>query len=538
MATAPVLSAGTATVPRLRLPRLQLSDNILAAPLVPASLALTTGIILDRYAGLPAPISLVALVAALCAAAVAVAGKQTALFVLYFALAAAAGGAAYHHWYRGVYPPDDIGEFATAEPRPVKLRAFLVEEPTVVLHPKNDCLQSFARQDPAVTVFEVFQVHDGRQWIPVSGRAASWVVPDNLKGLHVGDRVEVVGRLVRPQPPGNPGEMDYASYYQDQRIRALVTVDKTPDGVAMLTRGWALSPSRVFPVLRGACKRALQDALPNEQAPIAVALLLGDGSLMTGRDWEKYLRTGVIHVLAISGQHLVVLAAFLWLVLRPLGVRRRRCAWFVGLFLLSYSLMTGGRPPVMRSAVGVCVVCLGMILRHVVMPANSFALAWISVALLNPTDLFTGGCLLSFLSVAVLYWGTGPWLRSYRQDPVERLADQSRPAWQRGLLWLLRVVGVAYGVTIVVWLAVAPLVAAWYHLVSPIGIVIGPPTVVLTSLALITGFLTLLSATVCPPLVPLFAYPTSWALAGCEGLVRFAEESLPGYWYVSDVPAW
>src|SRR5262249_43195668 len=149
---------------------------------------------------------------------------------------------------------------------------------------------------------------------------------------------------------------------------------------------------------------------------------------------EKYIRTGVIHVLAISGQHLVVLAAFLWVLLRVLGVRRRQGACFVALFLLTYALLTGGRPPVMRSAVTVCVVCGGLILRRPVLPANSFALAWIVVALLNPTDLFNAGCQLSFLSVAVLCWGAGRWFRETSEtDPLQRLIDETQPTWRKVL---------------------------------------------------------------------------------------------------------
>src|SRR5262249_53163410 len=96
---------------------------------------------------------------------------------------------------------------------------------------------------------------------------------------------------------------------------------------------------------RAWAQRTLEQALPAEQSGVAVALLLGEGSTMTSDDWDKYIRTGVIHVLAISGQHLVVLAGALWWTLRLLGVRRRQGAIFVALFLLAYALMTGGRPP-------------------------------------------------------------------------------------------------------------------------------------------------------------------------------------------------
>src|SRR5262249_25149184 len=71
-----------------------------------------------------------------------------------------------------------------------------------------------------------------------------------------------------------------------------------------------------------------------------------------------------------------------------------------------------------------------------------------------------------------------------------------------------------------------------------VGIILGPPLVLLTSIALVAGFVLLLTAAVCPPLVPLFALPTRWSLAGCEYLVR-ATDAVPGsHWYVGDIPDW
>src|SRR5262249_20703497 len=146
---------------------------------------------------------------------------------------------------------------------------------------------------------------------------------------------------------------------------------------------WQWSLTGRLRVIRANGQRVLSENLPKEQRGVAMALLLGEGSTMTKEDWEKYKRTGVIHVLAISGQHLVVLAEFLWVVLQVCKARRQRGSWFVALFLLAYALLTGGRPPVMRSAVMVCVMCIGLSLRRPILPANSFALAWIVVALLN-----------------------------------------------------------------------------------------------------------------------------------------------------------
>ena len=516
--------------------RYRSAPNVWQAPLVPAALLATAGVVADRYASIPLRVSLLAAAVSLAAWLILRWNKPAGLPLLYLAAAVAALGAAYHHGWRDHYPADDIGSLATPEPRPVVLQAVVGEEPIVNRQVHNDPLRSMERPDAMVAVLEVSRVRQGLDWRPASGRARL-TVQGLLPGLHVGDEVEVTGRLAAPQGPANPGEFDYASFLRDQRIRAVVEVRKTAEGVCRLSQGWPRSFFGWLGALRAWGQATLQGALPEQSSGVAMALLLGEGSTMTHADWEKYQRTGVIHVLAISGQHLVVLAAFLWGVLRALRIRRRRGALGVALFLLGYSLLTGGRPPVMRSAVMVCAYCGGMLLGRPAIAANAFALGWLVVALLNPTDLFNTGCQLSFLAVAVLYWAAGSWLRA-PTDPLDRLIDESRPRWQRLVRHLARQVALSYLVTLMVWLAVAPLVAARYHNVSPVALLIGPPVVVLTSVALLAGFLLLLAAVVCPPLVPVPAAVTHWSLAGCELLVDTADSWPPGHWYVSDLSEW
>jgi competence protein ComEC len=54
--------------------------------------------------------------------------------------------------------------------------------------------------------------------------------------------------------------------------------------------------------------------------------------------------------------------------------------------------------------VQVAAVCGGLVLRRTVLPANAFALAWLTGLAFQPTDVADAGCLLSFLCVAVLTW--------------------------------------------------------------------------------------------------------------------------------------
>src|SRR5262249_991785 len=180
------------------------------------------------------------------------------------------------------------------------------------------------------------------------------------------------------------------------RSTAELHTRRSGDGVIRLEEGWRASLFGWLAMARGWGTRALRDSLPPDQASVAAALLLGDGTAMDRSEWDGYVRTGVVHVLAISGQHLVGLAGFGWLGVRVFAVRRRNAAWIVAGVMIGYTLLTGARPSAVQAAVMVCVFCGGLVLRRPVIPANAFALAWLVVVILNPTDPFTAGCQLSF----------------------------------------------------------------------------------------------------------------------------------------------
>jgi competence protein ComEC len=510
------------------------------------ALFVTAGIVADRYFSIPLLFSMLTTVGSLVVWLGLCRSTKSGLPLLYLWIAGAGLGAASHHAYREGFSADDIGRFATADPRPVRLRGAIVKEPNVLRQAHDDPLRSqvlnvapemIDQFDPTLAVLEATQLSQDEDWFPVSGRVRL-IVTGLLPELHAGDEIEVVGRLTAPSGPANPGELDYASFLKDQRIRAVLAVRKTADGVIVLARKWPRSIGGWLGYVRSWAQHVLQDKLPKKTAAVATALLLGEGSTMTQADWEKYIRTAVIHVLAISGQHLVILAGFLWAALRLLRVRRRQGALGVALFLFAYCLLTGGRPPAIRAAVAVGAYCGGILLRRPAMTANSFALGWLVIAALNPTDLFSAGCQLSFLGVALLYWGTSRWFYS-KDDPLDRLEEETWPAWYRILRGLVRSILKTYCMFLVVWLALAPLVASHTHLISPIGVLIGPPVILLGSVALLAGFCLLFAAAIhFWPLVWVCAFVSHWSLSGCEWIVHHADSWSLGHWYVSDIPAW
>lgn len=511
------------------------ADNVWRAPLVPAALAVTAGILADRVAGVPLPVSLVAMLVCLAGWAISRAGRSAGLPIAYLLGALASLGAAYHHEYRDISAADDISRLATERPKPARLRGVLVEEPFTSRRPP-DPLRSMPESNPTFAVLAVTGYRTPDDWTPVQGRVRL-ILDQPLDGVHLGDSVEVTGRLILPLGATNPGETDPREQLRDQHIGATLSVRHSTDAVATPQADAVWSFTRWLTDLRGWGQRQIEEAVAPEVAGLAMALILGEGAPMTNAEWDKYKRTGVVHLLIVSGQHLVILGSFLWLVFRCLGVRRRRGAVVVASVLLLYALVTGGRPPQMRAAVMVCTAALGLLLGRVTLPVNAFALAWLIVAALCPTDMFRPGCMLSFLIVAVLSFGASRWFTK-RPDPLDHLAEESQPPPLRWLRNTGRKVLVLYGASVVCWLAVSPLVASLHHVVSPIGIVLLPTLSPFMMVALIAGFLLLLASVVMPFAVPLFGSVTSWSLMACDSIVTFCDQ-LPGtHFYVGDVPTW
>jgi len=499
---------------------------------MPVALAASVGLLLDRY-GEPRFVG-EALVAGFALAAwVLSRGRPFAAMWLWLAAGALAAG--HHHLHRHQFAADDIARFAHEKFAVTRVRGTLDEEPARYPAPKPDPLLTVQKFETTTTVLAVTEIETAEGWRPASGRTRL-VVEGRLDGLHHGDLIETSGRLSLPQGPSNPGERDRRVALLDRRITAEIRTKRSADGVTRLEEGWRGSLFGRLAVVRGWGTRAFQEALPHDEAGLAAALLLGETTALDRDEWQSYVRTGTVHVLAISGQHLVVLAAFAWLLLRAGGVRRRRGAWIVMLVMIGYALLTGSRPSAVRAAVMVCTLCGGIVLRRPALPANAFALAWLIVILLNPTDPFTPGCQLSFLSVFTLIWGVGRWLAPKEPTPLEKLIDATRSPADRFLRSVARFVGFAFAVSFVLGVANAPLILAWQNLVSPAGLVLGPPLLLLTSIALIAGFLMLFASAIGAWAALPFAFVVNQSLAACASLVQAAER-VPGMWVHSPGPA-
>jgi competence protein ComEC len=232
---------------------------------------------------------------------------------------------------------------------------------------------------------------------------ATWDCPLAAAGsVHYGDRVRLAGRAERP---GTFDGFDYAEYLERQDIFATMWVES-----AGLTRlGHENGILRWGDQLRQAFLGSLQQRLAPEEFALAQSYIFGDRFALSDETEEAFARTGLMHILAVSGMHLAVLLAGVWLVLRALHVRPAVAYLVVVVLVLAAVWIIGPWISFLRSALlflfvaaGSVLADLGFVLRASIRPMNALAAASCTLLLAQPACLFDVGFQLSVAATAGL----------------------------------------------------------------------------------------------------------------------------------------
>jgi len=244
--------------------------------------------------------------------------------------------------------------------------------------------------------------------------------------LHPGDQVEVLTNLRVPKNFNNPGQFDYVAYLERQDV-ALVGTVKHGLLITRLATGQGSWLSRQVQRLRKALLSRLDGAFgPGETAGIMKALLLGDRSALDARVEETFRITGIYHVLVVSGQHVAVIAAFLYALFRLTRIPPSFAAALTGIGLLLFSALAEGQPSVIRATAMAGTFLLAMLFDRDRNLLNSLSLSAWSLLLLDPFWLFDPGFELSFLAVLSIAIVALPWLRQVAEpwrNGLQRIQD-------------------------------------------------------------------------------------------------------------------
>lgn len=257
--------------------------------------------------------------------------------------------------------------------------------------------------------------------------ALSWYSSFNAEELqpvaevHAGERWQFTVRLRRPHGNANPHGFDYEMWLLEQNIRATGYI--RPDQSALQKNirlaGFVFSFNNVVERSRSWLRTRVQDALRDRPyAGVIVALVVGDQRAVSQADWNAFTRTGVGHLISISGLHITMIAAlFAGLILLlwrrsfftsarlPLLLPAQKAAALAGvLAAVIYVLLAGSGVPAQRTLMMITVVAIALWCGRITSVSHVLCLALATVVVLDPWAVLGPGFWLSFSAVAVILY--------------------------------------------------------------------------------------------------------------------------------------
>src|SRR5437667_5124228 len=186
-------------------------------------------------------------------------------------------------------------------------------------------------------------------------------------------------------------------------------------------------------------------ALFGRRAAIVDALVFAPNAALAPEVRERYARSGLAHILSISGLHVGFLAAWLGLILRKLSLSPRHRAVASGLVLLGYLWLLGFPAPALRASAMLVVDDVARLRQRVAAPRGVIALSALAVLLVDPLALYSIGAWLSVSAIAAVIWAGRATARGH---------------------WAVRALAPAAAAT----LLTAPITAFAFGTVAPIGV--------------------------------------------------------------------
>ena len=344
---------------------------------------------------------------------------------------------------------------------------------------------------------------------------ASALVP-----VRAGERWQFTVRLKRPHGNMNPHGFDYEGWLLERGIRATGYVRPRAEHAPQRIEAKVWRPGYAVEMLREVIRDRFRSALPDAAyAGILIALAIGDQHAIDSSLWQTFARTGVTHLMSISGLHVTMFAGLAYLLTNwlwrrstrlPLRLPAQHAAAIGGVVAaFAYCLLAGFAVPAQRTLYMLAVVALARLSGREVASSRVLMLALLLVLLLDPWAVLAAGFWLSFGAVGLLFFiGNG------RLAAAHWLQEWSR----------------AQGAVTIGMLPALLALFQQFSLVSPLANAVAIPVVsfVITPLALL-GSLPFLD-----PVLALAHFATAW-------LMRFIDllAALPvATWQQAAPPAW
>lgn len=342
-----------------------------------------------------------------------------------------------------------------------------------------------------VDVEHVNSMSTGGSVLVTTGQYSGWLP---------GDTVRVQGTL--DEPPVFDG-FDYRAYLARQGIIGTMfypelTLEESRGGFA-----------RSVASLRLNLEQAMQRALAEPEASLATGITLGRDSTIPADLFDDYRRSGLAHIIAVSGANVAILAGFVFVIATPI-VGVRFAAVPAAVVVAGYVLMAGASETVVRAGIMSFVLLFSLWMGRQQSGLSALGAAAVLMTAAKPSLAVSVGFQLSLAATAAIIVFT-PWLHHWTFQALGRIgAERLVPRWLR----------LVFAITIAAWIGTMPLLWGTFgelSLVSPVANLVVEPVF---AFAFVLSLLVGIAGWVYEPagwLLGLFAY---YPLAICNEAAR------------------
>ncbi|HEY5800465.1 MAG TPA: DNA internalization-related competence protein ComEC/Rec2 [Burkholderiaceae bacterium] len=250
-----------------------------------------------------------------------------------------------------------------------------------------------------------------------------------------GQRWRLRVRLQRPHGNANPYGFDYEAWLLEQGVRATGYVR----GGAVLLDPHVIGTTYSVARLRAALRTKIRAALPDARyAGVIQALVIGEQRDIGADDWTLFTRTGIGHLVSISGLHITMLAALAAVVTSaawrrtphlPLLLPAQKAGAAAGLAVaIVYVLLAGAGIPALRTLAMLAVAACALHAGRTLAVSRILALALIAVLLFDPWAVLAPGFWLSYAAVTALVFAASR-EADYETGWRARLREAARAQW-------------------------------------------------------------------------------------------------------------
>jgi competence protein ComEC len=236
-----------------------------------------------------------------------------------------------------------------------------------------------------------------RRSYPLKGQALVRLVRDSASPYQPGDRLRMQGRLFPIRAARLPGGPDWPGYYSARNIAVRVHLLDTSPEIMYRHGGVYFTTQRLLHRTRTRILGALERQLTPYRASLASAMLLGERGNFNSEQLARLRNSGLFHLTAVSGLHVMGLLLALFWTLRRLGLPRRAMALLALPIIVGFVMLSGARPPAVRAGLMVVFLIAGYLLDRETDTFNSLAVAALLNLLLFPHQLLEAGFQLSYL---------------------------------------------------------------------------------------------------------------------------------------------